>query len=229
MTKIVESRKIWATSIGYLIDSSEEDHFLELVRHRLPELLTKYQLSKDVLEFLNSPYGHVEITLFVASFSTERNSLPQWRSYCPNGNGVAIGFRANWLKQATFSVKPIRTTENPKSENAEFRKVKYMGPSSPESDIDSEIAEIAGAANQAVKELHSGARLPTKRFRGGLFAGFARMRASTRKHESFRAEAEYRLLAHTFFEVSDLKFRPSRSTLVPFIEYRYRRAIHRSS
>jgi hypothetical protein len=41
----------------------------------------------------------------VASFSQDLDSLPQWRSYCPNGNGVAVGFRVDCLKRAFVDSK----------------------------------------------------------------------------------------------------------------------------
>jgi hypothetical protein len=94
MTKIVASESIWATSVCYLNDTSEQSHFLNLVRSRIPHLQFKTPEASAVAKsFLNVRDGEFENRPFIASFSAEADSLPQWRSYCSAGNGVAIGFR----------------------------------------------------------------------------------------------------------------------------------------
>ena len=135
---------------------------------------------------------------------------------------MAIGFRVNSLERATFKAKPFRRGDNQKSMSARLCKVKYLGPNSLESDIDSEIDEMAREAdsefNRLCKQLDWDA-CASMDFRGAVFAGITRMRASTRKHESFSNECEYRLLAEPLgIDVDELKFRPVRSTLVPYIE-----------
>src|SRR5271163_3890133 len=84
MMNIAKYRKIWATSISYLNDSSEGDHLLGMIRKRLPALLKKHSLDDSVLERLDYTDTEIGDRPFIASFSTEANSLPQWRSYCPN-------------------------------------------------------------------------------------------------------------------------------------------------
>jgi hypothetical protein len=101
---------IWATNIRYLNDISEYDHFLTLVRRRMPELgrhktFPHPQLNKsDLISKLTrrkKPHLPAYMDLpFVASFSQDRDSLVHWRSYCSQGNGVCIGIKTSWLRKA---------------------------------------------------------------------------------------------------------------------------------
>jgi hypothetical protein len=121
MMKIVTSGKIWATSISYLNDSSEGEHFLRMVRRRLPDLLAQYQLQHSVLRELDGK-AQVEKRPFIASFSAEGDSLPQWRSYCPRGNGVSIGFRVGCLTLAKIALN-----EEKSPHGVQFKPVEYIG------------------------------------------------------------------------------------------------------
>ena len=92
MMKIVDSASIWATSISYLNDVSEREHYLRLIRERIPVYRQSHSLPDESIfdDFLNESDLGFQSRPFVASFSEEDDSLPQWRSYCPHGNGVAI-------------------------------------------------------------------------------------------------------------------------------------------
>jgi hypothetical protein len=102
MMKIAESGCIWATNINYLNDVTEGDYFQQLIRERIPEYRATHQVDDPSIfdEFLNASPQDVVSRPFVASFTQDSDSLSQWRSYCPNGNGVAIGFRVDCLKCA---------------------------------------------------------------------------------------------------------------------------------
>ena len=103
MMKIVASESIWATSVCYLNDTSEQSHFLNLVRSRIPHIKFATSEEREAAEsFLNVQEGGFANRPFIASFSAEADSLPQWRSYCNAGNGVAIGFSSNCLRRAAI-------------------------------------------------------------------------------------------------------------------------------
>ena len=214
MMNIAKSRKIWATSISYLNDSSEGEHLLGMIRNRLKELLQKHSLDKSVLELLSYTDTEIENRPFIASFSTDGNSLPQWRSYCPNGNGVAIGFRVASLSACIQLKKTERTTIVFTS----LKKVDYKPVSGELAIIDSEIAELVAQADEVLSS-SEGRTIPRRSEREDNFAAVAHMAACSRKHHSFRNEHEYRLIADpVFMNTGDLQFRPARSTLVPYIE-----------
>ena len=214
MMNIAKSRKIWATSISYLNDSSEGDHLLGMIRNRLKDLLQKHSLGNSVLEQLSYTGTEIEHRPFITSFSADGNSLPQWRSYCPNGNGVAIGFRVASLPQFI----QIREAERSTILFIRLEKVNYKPVSGELSIIDSEIAELVARADEMGPS--SEARTsPRRSGREDDFAAVAHMAACSRKHHSFSNEHEYRLIADpTLLNAGDLQFRSARSTLVPYIE-----------
>jgi hypothetical protein len=214
MLNIAKYRKIWATSISYLNDSSEGDHLLGMIRKRLPALLKKHSLDDSVLKRLDYTDTEIEDRPFIASFSTDDNSLPQWRSYCPNGNGVAIGFRVASLPQGI---------QWKKAEPSAFvfirlEKVDYKPVSDELPIIDSEIAELVAQADEMLSS-SEGRAIPRRSEREDNFAAIAHMAACKRKHPSFSNEHDYRLIADSMFtKAGDLQFRPARATLVPYIE-----------
>jgi hypothetical protein len=214
MMSIAKDRKIWATSISYLNDSSEGDHLLGMIRRRLPALLKKHSFDDSVLERLSYTDTELEDRPFIASFSTERNSLPQWRSYCPNGNGVAIGFRVASLPQGILWKK----AEPSAIVFITLEKVDYKPVSDELPIIDSEIAELVAQVDERLSS-SEGCTIPERSGHEDDFRAVAQIAACKRKHHSFRNEHEYRLIVGPMFtKAPDLQFRPARSTLVPYIE-----------
>jgi hypothetical protein len=214
MMKIVSTRKIWATNISYLNDSSEGEHYLRMVRNCLPDLLAQYKLEKTVFSKLDPTVKLIEDRPFIASFSTEGDSLPQWRSYCPQGNGVAIGFRVSCLTRAKLALDTDTT-----SSGVQFKSVEYMADDSPQLFLHESIASLIRETDDmfAIAQATWGA--DNKITREDLFAMFAESEACRRKHESFSAENEYRLMADHLYSITKyLQFRPVRSTLVPYVE-----------
>ena len=100
---IVEKRQLWATNIRYLNDVSERQHCLSMIRQRVEATISNSQLATELLdqslenEDASKSFNDLP---FVTSFSADRDSLSQWRSYCPNGNGVCVGFRTDSLVNA---------------------------------------------------------------------------------------------------------------------------------
>ncbi|MDX6456845.1 MAG: hypothetical protein QOE55_542 [Acidobacteriaceae bacterium] len=220
MTKIAQGASIWATSISYLNDVSEGDHFLKLVRKRIPGYLVFHSVNESIFEdFLKEPdlmFSTFETRPFVVSFSQEADSLPQWRSYCPDGNGVAIGFRADCLKRASIGPTGNSDAMQP-SEPAPgsfFKKVDYVD-SFDDGFIDSEIDWSISCAKLLAKTAPSSTPdIPPAAY----FKLLIERAACFIKHPSFSNENEYRLLVDAVFSKRHyLGFRSTRSTLRPYI------------
>jgi hypothetical protein len=210
LLKIVGSKSIWATSLSYLNDTSEGDHFLNLAKQRIPEFRRNHSSEDsaffDDAEELSTGFRGRP---FIASFSTEPDSLPQWRSYCPNGNGVAIGFSVDCLKRASVRNALL----NPAA--LEFAKVEYIDGSNTAS-IDQAIIEAINSAKtlQTFASTHN-EKDPAKT--GTIFQFFLSLTASKKKHKSFSNEHEYRLIFRDLPSSRAIEFRPVRSTLVPYV------------
>jgi hypothetical protein len=210
MMKIAETASIWATSVNYLNDVSEGDYFRELVRQRIPEYLITHKVDDATIfdEFLAASPGSVETRPFVASFSQDGDSLPQWRSYCPNGNGVAVGFKVDCLKCSFIQGAGERVTRQ-KIPWVRFLKVDYLDTQTSQS-VDREITQTLEMAETL---------LPFKNMTsGGIFRFLMQLMTCAKKHISFSNEREFRLILDGVNGNNDwLDFRPTRSSLVPYV------------
>jgi len=217
MIKIVKSASIWATSINYLNDISERDHYLGLVQQRIPVLLKSREVADPaVFEKLSASTSlGFEARPFVGSFSRDSDSLPQWRSYCSNGNGVSIGFRVECLRRAFVNTDPIRQGNLAVNPKVNFMPIEYLGADSTEV-IDIDIVKAIAAAGVLAKQMNeeTGDRYSAADYLRALLE----RRACLVKHPSFQNEHEYRLLVDGVFRnLHLLDFRTTRSSLVPYV------------
>ena len=129
---------------SYLNDVKEREHCIEMMKLRLPEFIkgqsqASAKLIKSSLKSIEgvlSSFDNFETQHpYVASFSRDGDSLPQWRAYCPNGNGVSIGFRVAALKRTTLWKEP--GTEVMK---ATLSPIRYLADDDPEM-VDTLLAE----------------------------------------------------------------------------------------
>jgi len=88
---ILRTRTMWATHIGYLNDATEFQHGLRLVQAEVGRL--KQQGKADsalIYEWAASLRMALNVLVYVAAFSTDPESLPQWRAYA-RPFGFALG------------------------------------------------------------------------------------------------------------------------------------------
>ena len=224
LTKIVETRQLWATGIGYLNDSSERTLYQKKAQQRLPELLKSHPDIKTVVDETprpSSPPWDFDNTLsaFVTSFSCEDNSLPQWRSYTPPGLGVRVGFRVSCLTAARVSYTDLEarypaTIRIPPT--LRLGRVQYIDRLAEAVDDESLLEEYRAAVDDFVFRQKQETLI-------GRFDLFLEKKLGNAgcmfKDDSFRAENEYRLLAENIrFPYAPLYFRSAKATLVPYIK-----------
>lgn len=157
----------------------------------------------------DSQTRHFTVRPFVASFSRLADSQPQWRSYCPNGNGVSIGFKVECLKRAYL--RNVHRS-SPESPSVVFNEVDYTDPNSL-SKLDAEIYVIVGAAKKIAEQ--SGKNTPSLQ---NAIKFVAERIACFSKHPSFGAEQEFRIVVDSAFGQHDFfGFRQSQSSLIPYV------------
>jgi hypothetical protein len=210
--KIIATKELWATNVRYLNDVSEFQFFLETAQRRLPEIIPDMNhvdlaaFAKQASQNLGCVPDFLRVP-FVTSFSLYDDSLTHWRSYCPAGNGVSIGFRTGSLLDAYVQKVSLPGTIVPKPV---FGEVYYPDPKNTET-VDSVIREVYSAAQDDVR---------TRDW--PLLDAFLRRLmsiASFIKHPSFENEHEYRLTVAAIQWRPDLLcFRPNPSTLVPYVK-----------
>jgi hypothetical protein len=227
LLKIVQNERIWASNIGYLNDVMERQHCIDMLQLRIPVFLENHATPYKG-ELKQSVYGLTASGFdapYVASFSVDRDSLPQWRSYCPNGNGVSIGFRVAALRNSSFTRPPIglRSTspDGSVSETSPFKStiepVEYVRPDD-WAKIDSYLLKSLHDLEEW--HLYNEERDPEERdsYTDEMVLDISLShRASLVKHSAFETEKEYRLFAPPAM-LGEMKFRASRTTVIPYFE-----------
>ena len=94
LERITCNGEIWASDIEFLNDSEEYVNAKAFIKHELEMRVEKDEKLRSIVHsHVGQMYHELDhLDVYVASFSTEGDSLSQWRGYCPNGQGVAIGF-----------------------------------------------------------------------------------------------------------------------------------------
>jgi hypothetical protein len=222
MMKIVSSRSIWCTALPYLNDSKERTFLFDAVKQRLPFL--KQQDSSIPPELGLQSLEAEDVTnltsfadeAFVACFAEKSDSLMHWRAYCPQQNGVAIGFRSACLDEAQIAEKPEAGMVVPR---VLFARVGYLNTEDP-AVIDAVIRTAYYVAKKEVDKGHSWGDL-NDHFRWTLDT-----MACLSKEKAFEVEDELRLLLpYVRYRENNIQFRTVRSTLIPYVEM----AVHNHS
>ena len=108
LISILESRTLWASSMRHLNDPRELVYAIEIVKEELArrsngleDLYGSLGWSPDqgAQNLLKQLDKFTASTLYVTSFSEHKDVLSQWRAYCRDGNGYAIGFKPASLVQ----------------------------------------------------------------------------------------------------------------------------------
>jgi len=207
--------KLWATDTRYLNDRTE----LIEARRFITELLIKRTSKnasgrKKVLSDLKQiEHRNKGDEVFVTSFSSRGDSLPQWRAYCSKGSGVAIGFRSSSICDALLeSGGAVIRSDDDDDGVASSRPTRCVYTNKEKKDLVSEQMEgylsIALGTHPRLTPARSLIFLST----------LLDMCSPLFKHESFREEEEWRVVVvsrHPNFPKRH--FRPGLSTLVPYI------------
>jgi hypothetical protein len=213
MMKIIDSRSIWCT-LPYLNDSKERTFLFDAVKRRLPFLK---QQDSSIDPDLGSPsletadldnWTSFADEAFVACFAENSDSLMHWRAYCPQQNGVAIGFRSACLHEAQIDQKPEAGMVVPR---VLFARVEYLN-TKDQALIDRVIYQAYDVAKKEVNKGSSWGNL-NDHFRWTLDTF-----ACISKEKAFEVEDELRLLLpYVRHREDNIKFRTVRSTLIPYV------------
>jgi hypothetical protein len=216
LLKIVESESIWATNLQYLNDITESTHCINTLRRRVTNFLARN--PSDFGERLQSALESAGVSFeppYVASFSAIQDSLPLWRSYCPNGNGVSIGFKMSALKRSALVIAPPKD-----SQYSDLKPVEYL-------DLD-DFALQDRILRECLEEFSRYRRRrdtePPDELAVALDDEYVlRLEIGDRsclvKHSGFKTEREIRLIAPPLsLSGASLKFRCPRTTVIPYVE-----------
>jgi len=216
LQKIVESKKLWASSIFHLNDASELRYAIDLLKKEmnkhfknnqndeLKKIVHNFYSLLDSISLANYDRNNQNyLSAFVFSLSEEKDLLSQWRGYALEGKGVSIGFNSQNINEKIIHQKLI------------LAKCIYK-----KEERDSIISKLC---NSLIKEFK------TKKT---VFSDYTSQEEAkyllekiTRiikifvfiKNEKFSEEKEWRIL-WVFPEVVNVEFREGDTTLIPYIK-----------
>ena len=191
---IIQSTKLWASSIRHLNDAAELNYATELIENRL-ESYTQDK-TREWKEFTKRIPRYLallrEADCHVGSFSQEKDQLGQWRAYTGGGAGFSIGF--DFVRMRDFAraqgYKLVRCVysqqEHDEMSDAVVKRIREVLQSSVED-------ALAFAAHQVLQI------------------------GTIVKHPAFAEEREWRITREVDLEEAT-KFRTGKSMLIPYGE-----------
>ncbi|HEX5470518.1 MAG TPA: hypothetical protein VFW73_01465 [Lacipirellulaceae bacterium] len=195
---IVTSRQLWATNVEYLNDRFEG---------QLPNRALTWMVEKpDVyLPGVTAPQKHLEAlrcslshgrVAYASSFSEHYRSLPQYRMYCPETGGYAVGFPRAYLSKIGMFIKCDYSNSNLMQWCSQYAK-EFLADASALDNGDLSAEDLSRAVTSRKTYIHDRV-----------------MAALTFKSNEFVNELEHRLVAIGLAQ----RFResPGRNLIVPY-------------
>ena len=210
---IIKDKALWATQIQYLNDRREFLFVFETAARYIHALTVfredwakRHPSLASAIEYglvQSAPSGGRQI--FVVSFTTRWDDLSQWRAYCGDEQGYAIGFNARELRKL-----------------AEARGWRFLQCAYGEN---SRNAEIVAAIKETFQQWESKAITTEARALEYLVNKLLPIAPTTKDH-AFEAEDEWRLVGPVA-DAADpaiphqtvVQYRPSSTTLIPYVEF----------
>lgn len=195
---IIESRRLRASELRYMNDSTELLYALDLLQTAITARARKATDDKFLLSNF-SQWLHNHITrgpmLFSASFRANGNLLSQWRGYSNHGKGISLGFNHQ-------AIQSLASAQN-------F----YLG------ECLYDVGEQQALADRIIDCVTSMCNqreeigVVLRDIEADLMSICALL-----KHPAFTEEQEWRLISPTFTTVSSapIAFREGKAMLVPY-------------
>lgn len=202
---ILETDSLWATKVHYLNDSSEYTHALdlatEILRSRIEHEANEHE-RKRLQCLLEIIPRFVKMNVSVASFCERGDLLSQWRAYGGRSGGYSLGFNTSRLRRQASEQQWIL--------------VKCVYDDQEQRNL---VSDVIQEALETEFNTEDGYIDPLVLPKGGNFGVHITRIAPLLKNKSFREEQEWRLVSRALM-AGHMRFRPGRSTMVPFFEFR---------
>jgi hypothetical protein len=203
---ILEAGQVWASNIHSLNDAKEFSHAIDLGREAIRTALGETGIAEEQKYFkaFSQQLEYIsKISLYVSCFSSVGDSLSQWRGYCPPGFGYCVGFDGETLASEAcaqgFRLKQcIYNQQIQRQITLDWAK-RNINKMLIGLRMNSEIAEeyVRNTSSTFINEFME-------------FAPYF-------KHEAFKDENEWRLIALVRSDDSRLKVRAAKSMLIKYL------------
>ncbi len=247
LVSIVQTRKLRASNIRFLNDSSESLWLKQHAVFILRKQASAQPQQPDVKGIVEAIESWPLQSHFVASFTEKSDDLSQWRAYCPLGQGVSIGLATECLQQQfvanprggephflSASLNQVQYySENEESLLEEaLSKLLLMDASAAEEAMALEVAKSRNLNSvvdrspdslilmfQAISALPATSSTDREQFKRNIIPVWLNLISPYFKHHAFAGELEWRkVISKDHRPILGLQFRQSKSTLVPFVE-----------
>lgn len=209
---IIENRTIWASDFHHLNDTGEIHTGQKLGASLIQSIFAGMgDYGNGLIGLATAITENLAMAnIFVASFSEDDDSLPQWRAYADDGHGVAIGMSLRndlWPEQGLFGRILVKCSYSEEETEERLRKA---------------LSRMREALDRLLAEDHANPRalgLIWAVVRTVVFE-VAHLATAGLKHPSFASEREWRFVAHAdpWSQREQIKIRPSRFCVTPYIE-----------
>jgi hypothetical protein len=215
---ILKEQKVRATHVGYLNDRSEVEHAAKMIERHLKELKARDTfVNPGLLDWMILTFHGINAQmteLFVASFSSNPDSLPQWDRYSSDF-GYAIGFDPYRLDLVNrISSSDVRTA----------RLIRILYTDADKKRLISEMvtALLDGATAAGLAGFTTDTTGPAFAVWNTDFLQCSTLLLAGLKHEAYESEQEYRFVVTHNPKVRS-NARPGRHGIVPFVDLEPRR------
>jgi Protein of unknown function (DUF2971). len=201
---IVTTRTLWASSIHHLNDGTEFRIGYDLLRSEIDRIAPddkRLAAFTDAVRF--ALVSTQQVNVFVGSFSENGDLLSQWRSYCPPGKGVSIGFDSADLAGSAVAqdFELVKCIYDPEEQHETVRTTLH-----------------AVTSNYQPTSNEDGGRPLLNAFQ--FIHEFVRV-AARLKHPTFGEEQEWRVISGVGeWKHPQVTYREGRSTIVPYFEFK---------
>jgi hypothetical protein len=205
---ILQKKELWATQIQYLNDEVEFSHAWSVLLESLPRREEKLPAQLSMVDDLKRDVAR-RFHVCVCSFSRVDDQLSQWRGYCKPGNGFSLGF---WAKD----LRSVAVTEG-------WQLAPCIYDPDEQRALVSHLFHKHLALYSRIYEHYGGpvpdAREPLGEQLDAFMSEFVAL-APRIKHFSCSEEVEWRLISAPI-AATNLHFRESRHTLIPYFPLKY--------
>lgn len=225
---LMQNKSIWCSHCEFLNDSSEFIHALRFASETTSRIFMEDDYLNAFSWLISETVHKLKLDsrqIFVTSFSEKADLLSQWRGYCPQGAGIAIGFDKGLLNEYATN-HGIRLEKCLYETSTQSKLINSL--------IDECLSNFPSILNvsrhdydkmniqdRCRYELDSHLFIQQPKNRAEVQYLFDNLveninfTAPLMKHQGFHEEAEWRFIASN--PTMDVNYRTSKSHLVPYL------------
>jgi len=204
---IIESGGFWLSDHRFLNDSEEFKNGKNLASDILEALSNKKRhkefslILAEACKFLNS---YEEQASYICSFSKDKDSLDQWRSYANDGKGISITFDNTMRSSSHFFIMPIMALSKVIYNDKEKSKII--------------LRTIRKFKKEYLLDIEHENSIDIKEW-GSQMSEYLAVEFMNFKHPAFESEKEVRLIVDTHYlnHFKGVKYRVSEDRITPYL------------